>query len=259
MNKKAISNFLSYSGYCNSCNKIHSLPSEKAITHCIELMQQLQASCRLDLDTPIEKADERLSTKHLYMAIGGEMLGVLVCEDTLGNEIILRAFSSTHNGVWNVAGWVPHIANEKEYMEIVNEGNIEIHPLTELIQTLKKGSPQWLEKTLQRKLISQKVLSKLYALYEITNFKNEKRTLSEAFNLTKGIPNGTGDCCAPKLLNYAAKNNLKPISIAEFYWGKESASGLRIEGEFYSSCSDKCQPLIGFMLCGCYENKSSNH
>lgn len=246
------SNSLSYSGYCNTCNKIHSLPSEKAIAHCIKLMQQLQADCRLDLDTPLEKADERLSTKHLYTAIGGEMLGVLVCEDALGNEVILRAFSSTHNGVWNVSGWVPHIANEEKYMKIVNEGNQEIHPLTELLPTLEKGSTQWLEKTLERKLISQKVLAKLYALYEITNFKNEKRTLSDAFNIKKGIPNGTGDCCAPKLLNHAAKNNLKPISIAEFYWGK--GSGSKVEGEFYSSCSDKCQPLLGFMLCGSSEN-----
>jgi hypothetical protein len=190
-------------------------------------MQQLQADCRLDLDTPLEKADERLSTKHLYTEIGGEMLGVLVCEDAIGNEVILRAFSSTHNGVWNVSGWVPHIANEEKYMKIVNEGNREIHPLTELLPTLKKGSTQWLEKTLERKLISQKVLAKLYALYEITNFKNEKRTLSDAFNIKKGIPNGTGDCCAPKLLNHAAKNNLKPISIAEFFGEKDRDQKLK--------------------------------
>lgn len=254
MSKNAITNSLSYSGYCNTCNKIHSLPSEKAIIHCINLMQQLKANCRLDLESPIEKADERLSTKHLYTALGGEMLGVLVCEDALGNEVILRAFSTTHNGVWNVIGWVPHLADEKEYMRIVNAGNIEIHPLTELIQTLKKDSVEWKEKNLERKLISQKVLSQLNALYEITNFKNQKRTLSKAFNIKKGIPNGTGDCCAPKLLNYAAKNNLKPISIAEFYWGKSPLSGSKVEGEFYSSCSDKCQPLLGFMLCGSFEN-----
>jgi len=220
MSKIPNSKSLSYSGFCNTCNKTHSLSSEKAIVHCLKLMEQLQATGRLDFETPIEKADERLSTKHLYTAIGGEMLGVLVCEDSFGNEVILRAFSSTHNGVWNVNGWVPHLVNEIKYMEIVNEGNLLIHPLTKLIQSLKKNSPQWLEKTLERKLVSQNVLSQLYALYEITNFKNEKKTLSEAFNIKKGIPNGTGDCCAPKLLNYAAQNNLKPISIAEFYWGK---------------------------------------
>ncbi len=28
-------------------------------------------------------------------------------------------------------------------------------------------------------------------------------------------PSGTGDCCAPKLFNYAFKHNLTPISLAE--------------------------------------------
>ena len=199
---------------------------------------------------PIENSDARLSTEHLYSVIGGEMLGILICEDATGKEIILRAFSSTHNGVWNIDGWVPHIANEKDFMTTVEIGNTKIHPLTNLINTLAKDTNEWKTKTLERKIISQEVLAKLNALYKITNFKNETRNLSQAFNLKKGIPNGTGDCCAPKLLNFAAKNKLKPISIAEFYWGKESPNGLRKEGEFYSSCENKCKPLLGFMMCG---------
>ncbi|MEI8136546.1 MAG: hypothetical protein WCH21_04380 [Bacteroidota bacterium] len=244
------SNSPSYFGYCNACNKIHSLPSEKAILHCNNLIKQLKTHFRLDFETPIENADPRLSTEHLYSELGGEMFGVLVCEDKFGKEIILRAFSSTHNGVWNVTNWVPHIAEENKFMSIVNSGNLDIHPLTDIIKTLEKGTNEWRSKILERKTVSQKVLFQLYNLYEITNFKNENRKLSDAFNNKKGIPNGTGDCCAPKLLNFAAKNKLKPISIAEFYWGKESPSGLRKEGEFYSCCENKCQPILGFMLCG---------
>ena len=250
MNNLNTANSLSYFGYCTHCKKDHSLPSEKAIPYALNLMEQLRLHCRIDLETHIDKADPKLSTKHLYSDSGGQMFGVLVCQDTQGNEIILKAFSSTHNGLWNVAEWVPHLANESEFMKVVNEGNIEIHPLTDLITTLQKGSDEWLIKISERKAVSQNVLTKLFALYEVFNFKNEKRSISEAFNIKKGIPNGTGDCCAPKLLNYAAKNNLKPVSIAEFYWGKTSLSGLRVEGEFYSSCADKCQPLLGFMLCG---------
>ncbi|MDP3557388.1 MAG: hypothetical protein Q8T03_08440 [Bacteroidota bacterium] len=250
MTKNRHLNHLSYSGFCNDCGKIHSLPSDKAIPHCIELMKQLQAHCRIDFDISINNSNPKLSTQHLYSDSGGEMLGVLVCEDADGNEIVLKAFSSTHNGVWNVEGWVSHLADETKFMAIVNEGNLEIHPLTSYIQTLTKTSEEWNVKIIERKKISQKILSQLFELYEVSNFKNQKRNISNAFNLKKGIPNGTGDCCAPKLLNYAAKNNLTPISIAEFYWGKESLSGLRKEGEFYSSCKDKCEPLLGFMLCG---------
>ncbi|MDO8999726.1 MAG: hypothetical protein Q7W45_08175 [Bacteroidota bacterium] len=250
MTKNLHLNHLSYSGYCNECNKTHSLPPDKAIPHCVELMKRLQAHCRIDFDISIDNANPKLTTQHLYSVSGGQMFGVLVCEDVNGNQIILKAFSSTHNGVWSVEGWVAHLADETKFMAIVNEGNTEIHPLTSYIQTLTKTSEEWNAKIIERKKISQKILSQLLELYEISNFKNQKRNISNAFNIKKGIPNGTGDCCAPKLLNYAAIHNLKPISIAEFYWGKESLSGLRKEGEFYSSCKDKCEPLLGFMLCG---------
>jgi hypothetical protein len=239
---------LSYSGYCTDCKKEHSLPSEKAIEVCNLLMQKFNAHKHIDFLN--DDIDPRLSTEHLYGDIGGKMFGVLICEDISGNEVILKAFSSTYNGIWNVESWVPHLANEKAFMQIVEKGNYEIHPLTDLIKTLEKNSDEWKLKTEERKSVSQKILTELFALYELTNFKKEKRSLSNAFNIKKGIPNGTGDCCAPKLLNFAALNNLKPLSIAEFYWGKTSPSGDKTEGQFYASCEDKCKPLLGFMLCG---------
>ena len=41
-----------------------------------------------------------------------------------------------------------------------------------------------------------------------------------------------------------------PIWLAEIYWGKANRSGTRMQGIFYSPCQEKCQPLLGFMLCG---------
>ena len=90
----------------------------------------------------------------------------------------------------------------------------------------------------------------IHNLYELHNFCGEKKSIYEAFCLPKGIPTGTGDCCAPKLLNYAALKNLKPIGLAEFYWGAENRSGSRQHGEYYSCCENKCQPILGYMLCG---------
>jgi hypothetical protein len=241
---------LSYSGFCQTCNKTHSLPSEKAIAYCYDLMAQLRAHCSIALFDQKENTDLRLTTANLYSSQGGEMFGILVCEDANGNEVILRAFSSTHNGLWNIEGWVPHLVSENDFMQIVEKGNLKIHPLTNLIQTLEKNSDDWKLKVEERKSVSRKIHAELFELYEVTNFKKEKRSLADAFTNKNGIPNGTGDCCAPKLLNYAAINNLKPISIAEFYWGRTSPSGDKIEGKFYSSCTDKCQPLLGFMMCG---------
>lgn len=237
-------------GYCNDCGEIHELLSALAIPHCHALMAELSAHKRIDFDVPLAAADPRLSTDILYSKMRGRMFGILVCEDGNGKEVILRAFSSRHNGVWNVAGWVPPLVDEHAFVATVERGNLDLHPLTDLIDTLQKESKEWYLKLAERRLVSHGILAKLNALYTFHNFKQEKRSLEQAFQLKKGIPVGTGDCCAPKLLNYAAIHHLKPLSIAEFFWGKETASGHRIEGGFYDSCEEKCQPILGFMLCG---------
>ena len=97
----------------------------------------------------------------------------------------------------------------------------------------------------------------IHSLYLLTNFHGETANLYQVYADQNGIPTGTGDCCAPKLLNYAAKNRLIPLGIAEFYWGRENRSGSRRHGAFYSSCKEKCEPILGFMLCGLdhYDNK----
>ena len=69
-------------------------------------------------------------------------------------------------------------------------------------------------------------------------------TLHEAFIESKGIPTGTGDCCAPKLLNFAAQNNLRPLGISEFFWGRENKSG-NIITPFSILLQRKCRPILG--------------
>lgn len=236
-------------GYCNDCEEIHELPAALAIPYCHALMAQLSAYKRIDFDVPLEVSDPRLTTDILYSKMRGRMFGILVCEDLNGEEVVLRAFSSRHNGVWNVAGWVPPLVDEHAFVATVERGNLDIHPLTDLIDTLPKESKEWYLKIAERRVVSHGILARLNALYAFHNFNQETRTLAQAFQLKKGIPVGTGDCCAPKLLNYAATHGLKPLSIAEFFWGKETASGHRVEGEFYASCEEKCQPILGFMLC----------
>jgi tRNA pseudouridine32 synthase/23S rRNA pseudouridine746 synthase len=34
-----------------------------------------------------------------------------------------------------------------------------------------------------------------------------------------GLPTGSGDCCAPKLLAWAARAGLRPLALAELWWG----------------------------------------
>ena len=67
----------------------------------------------------------------------------------------------------------------------------------------------------------------------------------EIFNFpTVKPPAGSGECAAPKLLHYAFQNDLKPICMAEFWWGQSPNSEVRQHKQFYPSCKSKCEPLL---------------
>jgi tRNA pseudouridine32 synthase / 23S rRNA pseudouridine746 synthase len=98
----------------------------------------------------------------------------------------------------------------------------------------------------QRQTLSQTLQTQLHQITTITNFAGETKSLQ---NLRPtGLPTGSGECCAPKLLHYAACNQLTPIALAEFWWGAEV--GDKQPGVFYGACADRCQPMMGFMLSG---------
>jgi tRNA pseudouridine32 synthase / 23S rRNA pseudouridine746 synthase len=98
----------------------------------------------------------------------------------------------------------------------------------------------------QRQTLSQTLQSQLHQITTITNFAGETKSLQTL--RPAGLPTGSGECCAPKLLHYAASNQLTPLAMAEFWWG--AAVGDKQPGVFYGACADRCQPLMGFMLSG---------
>lgn len=65
-----------------------------------------------------------------------------------------------------------------------------------------------------------------------------------------GIPTGTGDCCAPKLLGWAAHYHLRPLALAEIWWDRPTGRGRQGKhaGQFYPACLERCQPLLGPLL-----------
>ncbi|MBO3459602.1 pseudouridine synthase [Aetokthonos hydrillicola Thurmond2011] len=101
----------------------------------------------------------------------------------------------------------------------------------------------------QRKELSSQLQAQMYAAYSLTNFSGQSISLQQLM-LERFLPTGTGDCCAPKLLHYAATHHLKPLAMAEFWWGQSSTNGDKIQGEFYGACIERCQPLMGFLLSG---------
>ncbi len=102
-----------------------------------------------------------------------------------------------------------------------------------------------------RKRVSAEVQQEIFKNYTFLNNSNGKQNLLDIFkDSTQNIPAGSGDCCAPKLLQYAYQNDLTPICMAEFWWGKPLNSSVRIHQNYYSACTGKCKPILTHMLKG---------
>jgi hypothetical protein len=213
-------------------------------------MRELADHKRIDYSGDSNAADPRFSTDYLFGEARGHMFGVLECKDHKGESILLRAFSGQYNSVWLCEGWVPPVFDTTAYDRIVIPGDLAIKELGRKMDALDPDSVAWAELRQERKRLSQGTMKKIHQLYELENFRGETRPLAEFFKPGNGPPTGAGDCCAPKLLNHAVQNDLRPLGMAEFYWGKTNRSETRTQGRFYASCVSKCQPILGFMLCG---------
>lgn len=92
----------------------------------------------------------------------------------------------------------------------------------------------------------------LFRTMRLHNSKGESLSVRDIFLRNRHIepPSGSGECCAPRLLNYAFTHSLTPISMAEFWIGDSPIGEIRIDGEFYPACQAKCAPLLKWMLDG---------
>jgi tRNA pseudouridine32 synthase/23S rRNA pseudouridine746 synthase len=101
----------------------------------------------------------------------------------------------------------------------------------------------------QRRDLSQRLHDQVFDTYQLKNSLGEVCSIRSLFD-GKKPPSGTGDCAAPKLLQFAFNHQLKPLALAEFWWGKPPATGVRHHGNLYSPCRGKCYPILPFMLKG---------
>ncbi|REL34233.1 RluA family pseudouridine synthase [Thalassotalea euphylliae] len=103
-----------------------------------------------------------------------------------------------------------------------------------------------------RRKLSNMLQKRLFKQYKMLNSKGEYADLISLFAETKSPtpPAGSGDCAAPKLLQYAFEHQLTPVCMAEFWWGQQPSSEIRKHGHYYPACQGKCQPILTFMLQG---------
>ena len=103
----------------------------------------------------------------------------------------------------------------------------------------------------RRKAMSEALQERIFRLFVVSNALGERRDLVEVFRPLGTLPPaGAGECCAPRLLNFAYNNGLRPVCMAEFWWGASPVGEVRHHGHFYPACRSKCKPILDFMLQG---------
>jgi tRNA pseudouridine32 synthase/23S rRNA pseudouridine746 synthase len=131
-----------------------------------------------------------------------------------------------------VRGWDQRIESAKKELDFL------CHP----IDVLKS----------ERKARSKSMQNSLFEKYSFLNMEGETKNLLQLFESTvyKSPPAGAGDCAAPRLLQYAFLKELRPLAMAEFWWGQSPKSEVRLHKQFYGACIGKCKPILSHMLSG---------
>lgn len=150
--------------------------------------------------------------------------------------------------------------SEEEQAEMVRESQFMKAELRRRRKAMEQAESTFhnphatLLKSLQRKRkqMSDELQRWLFAAYRMLNAKGEERDLIDIFReYTHAMPPaGAGDCCAPKLLQYAYQHRLRPVCMAEFWWGESPASEIRHHLHYYPACRSKCLPILTHMLKG---------
>ena len=104
----------------------------------------------------------------------------------------------------------------------------------------------------ERKKRSATLQEWLFTQFKVLDACGNEKSLLEIFAEKRGClpPAGAGECAAPKMLQYAYKNNLQPLAMAEFWVGASPQGEVRRDGCFYGACMSKCHPILTYMLQG---------
>ena len=197
----------------------------------------------------------------------GKMFGVLVVSPPKFGEMsegqgglhFLAAYSGLLEGRNDWPYFVPPVYDAQQPDGHFKQTEREISALNEQIRN--QTNPSDAEPSLLlRKNMSEDLQLWLFHQYQFLNARGEKRDLVDVwqdYHCSPRIrkryplpPGGTGDCCAPKLLQYAYQHGLKPLCMAEFWWGPSPKSEVRHHGQFYPACRGKCKPVLTWMLQG---------
>lgn len=198
-----------------------------------------------------EAAAAVMSRVHAYMDTHpeselhrqGKMFGVLILHPSAPIPY-LAAFSAKLDGSYHHEGFVPPVYE----METPPVGTSREE--SQRLQRLLFANYRFLNRSGSSKNLLELFADMPPILPPDEYFSNFKFQISNLKSQISLPPSGAGECCAPKLLQYAFAHHLEPFALAEFWIGAPSHTEIRQEGVFYAPCSGKCVPILRHMLSG---------
>lgn len=178
----------------------------------------------------------------------GKMFGVLVVQKADNSPFYLATVSGTLTRNTNYPNFIPSVFDDSIDDYFINRGMSQLTALSNAIENTVNDKEK-AELAERRRLKSIALQKRLFENYQFLNMEGIEKNLLQIFKETDNPnpPSAAGECAAPKLLQFAHKNGLRPIALAEFWWGNPKNQE-RIHKNFYPACRDKCKPILEFML-----------
>ena len=126
----------------------------------------------------------------------------------------------------------------------------DILRLKQLRKTLSDALQQWLfsQFRMQNHEGKMKDLLEIFRDAALRDYPQATLATSRIAALKMVPPAGSGECCEPKLLQYAYLHGYKPLQMAMFWWGESPKEEIRHHLQFYPACNGKCKPILHWML-----------
>ncbi|MGF1925996.1 MAG: pseudouridylate synthase [Bacteroidia bacterium] len=185
----------------------------------------------------------------------GKMFGVLIVENQDKEIGYLSAFSGKLADRNTFTRFVPPVFDTLAADGFLSSGMKKLGEMSLGIKSLKECETEAQKREIEalrkeRKDFSIDLQTQLFESYHFLNQSGEEKSLISIFKDAgyANPPAGAGECAAPKLLQYAFLNQLKPIALTEFWWGQSPKSATWKHQHFYAPCKEKCEPILAHML-----------
>jgi len=192
---------------------------------------------QLDLEFVRQSAEDEISNYKRQIKQNKKSRKALREANTIGDPVLLEKLrkESIQEQYFlkdKTAFWKAELRSKEEHL----------HLFLKEVATLKA----------ERKKKSGELQQRLFEKYHFLNYNKEEASLAAIFSTSDGVkpPAGSGECAAPKLLQFAFEHELEPIALAEFWWGQSPQSEIRKHKNYYPACRGKCEPILGHMLQG---------